>query len=177
MLAICRYHRNSNGWNDIGYQALVDKYGVLYEGRAGGLDKPVLGAHAQGFNAAEHRHREHRRQHLAVGLSGRGARLAGRLPALEAHAARRAADRARPRSRARAGPSSRYPAGRRVRVPRVLGHRDTNSTACPGSALYAQLDDLRARVATGEPLPGVPTFLTSAALSASPHDLRGERRW
>jgi hypothetical protein len=63
------------------------------------------------------------------------------------------------------GESSRYAAGHRVRVPRVLGHRDTNSTACPGSALYAQLPDLRARVATGAPLPGFPT-LTTAALSA-----------
>ena len=47
---IQRYHVLSNGWNDIGYNYLVDKYGRIFEGRGGGLIQNVIGAHAQGFN-------------------------------------------------------------------------------------------------------------------------------
>lgn len=41
--AIYAYHSQSQGWGDVGYNALVDKYGTIFEGRAGGLDKNVTG--------------------------------------------------------------------------------------------------------------------------------------
>ncbi|OYN89973.1 hypothetical protein CGZ92_01640 [Parenemella sanctibonifatiensis] len=49
---IYAYHVRDRGWCDIGYNFLVDKYGKIYEGRHGGIDKPIVGAHAGGWNTA-----------------------------------------------------------------------------------------------------------------------------
>jgi uncharacterized protein (TIGR03437 family) len=47
--AIWVLHVQGNGWNDIGYNYLIDPDGLLYEGRAGG--DGVLGAHFSGVNS------------------------------------------------------------------------------------------------------------------------------
>ncbi|MEO7270356.1 MAG: peptidoglycan recognition protein [Knoellia sp.] len=48
---IYAYHVKSLGWNDIGYNFLVDKWGRMWEGRAGGMDRAVIGAHTLGYNS------------------------------------------------------------------------------------------------------------------------------
>ena len=155
VLAICRYHRNSNGWNDIGYNALVDKYGTTYEGRAGGLDKAVIGAHAQGFNA-QTAGVANIGDYTSVGASD--AALAATATFIRWKLTVHGQPLSGPVTLTSAGGSaSRYPAGAEVTVDRVLGHRDTGKTACPGNTLYEQLDDVRALVVSGTP------FATSAA--------------
>ena len=94
--AIMLYHVQGNGWNDIGYNFLVDKYGQVFEGRYGGITRPVIGAHAMGFNAGSVGVSAARHVRLDAGLAcGESrARLAARLaprsrsrrPALPGHA-------------------------------------------------------------------------------------------
>ncbi|HEV3376977.1 MAG TPA: N-acetylmuramoyl-L-alanine amidase [Thermoleophilaceae bacterium] len=162
VLAICRYHRNSNGWDDIGYNALVDKYGVLYEGRAGGLDQPVIGAQAQGFNS-ETAGIASIGDHTSVGATPQT------LDALARYIRWKLQVHLQPLSgpvtlRSSGGPASRYAAGAQVTVERVLGHRDTGRTACPGQLLYGQLAQLRAMVGSGvaTTVPSTATRLSGA---------------
>jgi hypothetical protein len=149
ILSICRYHRNSNGWNDIGYNFLVDKFGTLWEGRAGGTDQAVIGAQAQGYNshttgiADIGTHQD--LPETTVALDAMARLIRWKLPL---HGA---PTQGSVTLTSGGGSLNRYKAGTPVTMDRISGHRDGDNTACPGDSLYAQLPDLRARVGNVQP--------------------------
>ena len=142
------YHVSGNGWNDIGYNFLVDKFGQIFEGRNGGIDRAVIGAHAVGFNAGS--------VGIAViGSYGKAGISKAAQDAISALVAWRL-DLAHvdPLSTLTwaSGGNGRFPKGIPVFLRTVSGHRDTGFTDCPGDALYRGLDALAARTAaTGLP--------------------------
>jgi hypothetical protein len=160
VLAICRYHRDTNKWNDIGYNFLVDRYGQVFEGRAGGMDQPVIGAQAQGYNS------------VSTGVANIGTfDVDGQTePALDAMSKliawklriHGAPVEGEVTVTSNGGDSNRYPSGRQVVLHRVAGHRDGDQTDCPGSALYAQLPALRSRAAARQREMGGPLPLTNS---------------
>ena len=142
------YHVLANGWNDIGYNFLVDRFGTVYEGRAGGIDRNVVGAHAAGFNFG------------TVGVA-----LIGSFNSSTPTAAQQKAlvdllawrldvahlDPASWVAYTSAG-NYKYRAGHVVTLRAISGHRDTGPTECPGSRAYALLPSIISRVAaTGLP--------------------------
>ena len=52
MRGIYLYHVRGNGWDDVGYNFLVDRFGQVFEGRYGGVERNVIGAHSQGSTRA-----------------------------------------------------------------------------------------------------------------------------
>jgi hypothetical protein len=152
------YHVKGNGWWDIGYNFLVDKYGQIFEGRYGGVDRPVIGAHAQGFNDGS----------VGVSVLGDYSRTsisAAAKAALEALLAWRLdVAHVDPLSTLtwRSGGNPRFPAGLPVPLRAISGHRDTGFTDCPGNALYAQLPQIAKEVAA---LGGPKIYAPAATLS------------
>ncbi len=145
---IQRYHVLGNGWDDIGYNFLVDKYGQIFEGRYGGVDRNVVGAHAQGFNTGS--------SGIAlIGTSeGSAPSAAARSALARLIAWRLDVAHVDPLSRFnwRSTGNPRYPAGRNLTLRTISGHRDTGYTTCPGSRLYGELPALARTVSqTGLP--------------------------
>jgi len=146
--AIYLYHVQGNGWNDIGYNFLVDKYGQIFEGRYGGMTRAVIGAHAMGFNVGS----------VGVAVIGNYGSAtvtpAARAALVSLLAWRLDLAHVDPVSRVvrvSAG-NLRYLPGTAVTLNAISGHRDTYPTSCPGTSLYAQLPAIRRTVGrTGLP--------------------------
>ncbi|HTC61020.1 MAG TPA: N-acetylmuramoyl-L-alanine amidase [Solirubrobacteraceae bacterium] len=164
--AIYVFHRYVNGWNDIGYNFVVDLYGRVFEARAGGIDEPVVGAQAGGYNL------------FSTGIAVLGtfssvpiskvARntleklLAWKLSLHGVPAQGRVTVKVNP-----AGASySRFPANARVSLPCIAGHRDGDATECPGNVLYGELPAIRTGVRKLAPNPTRATIvLTTPAVA------------
>ncbi|WP_079197279.1 peptidoglycan recognition protein [Streptomyces sp. CB03911] len=165
--AIYREHRENQGWDDIGYNFLVDRFGTVYEGRLGSTEEPVVGAHTMGFN------RE------TVGIAAIGTYTAGievPAPVLDAMARIAAWKLGRygidPRGRSELtseSSGSRFPSGTSHGFDAVSGHRDAFCTLCPGDALYLALPRITERAA--EILRGGPSGRPGAA-TAPPRPFR-----
>jgi hypothetical protein len=163
--AIYAFHRFVNGWNDIGYNFVIDLYGRIFEARAGGIDEPVVGAHAGGYNLVSSgvavlgtftgvsispAARSALEELLAWKLSLHGVSSQGRVVV-----------KVNP-----AGASySKYPADARVGLPRIAGHRDADTTDCPGDVLYGELPAIRAGVRRLAPNPTRATLALAAPLA------------
>jgi len=167
VFGICRYHRDVKGWHDIGYNFLVDRYGQVFEGRAGGADLPVVGAQAQGYNR------------LSTGIASLGTfdRLRQTNAGLDALATLIAWKltlhgvpiQGTVRVLSGGGATNRYPYGTEVTLARVCGHRDACSTDCPGGALYSQVPEIRRRAAAlAGPLAPPPQLSLGAGAAVVP---------
>ncbi|HVM02362.1 MAG TPA: peptidoglycan recognition family protein, partial [Acidimicrobiales bacterium] len=149
--AMYAYHTRVRGWDDIGYNFLVDARGRVYEGRYARAYEPgeaptgededrrgVIGAHAEGANTGS----------AGVALLGDFTAAApppAAVAALEAWLAWKAA-------RHRIDPlgSSAFTApgaGAPRLFANIAGHRDVRATQCPGDRLYDKLPSIRLRAA------------------------------
>src|SRR6478609_3788961 len=127
--SIYAYHTKSRGWSDIGYNFLVDRFGRIWEGRYGGIDRPVVGAHTLNYN-------DYAFAMSAIGnydvaqpsnamIEAYGALFAWKLSLHGVDAS-----------------STGQQVGSKV-FQAINGHRDAASTACPGRYLYARIPDIR----------------------------------
>ena len=142
--SVYAFHTQSRGWSDIGYNFLVDKYGRIFEGRYGGVARPVIGAHTGGFNTDT----------FGASLLGNYSSTApssAQLGALaKLFAWKLGLHYVNPHGRttmtSRGG--SKYPEGQKVTLNNVSGHRDAGLTACPGNQTYNRLPTIRGAVKT-----------------------------
>ncbi|GAA3339241.1 hypothetical protein GCM10020358_22320 [Amorphoplanes nipponensis] len=169
--SIQAYHVKSKHWDDIGYNFLVDKCGTLFEGRAGGITRPVLGAHTLGFNG--------RSSAIAVlgnyATGGVPARVRKVIAQVAAYKIGAYGNRPTGRVAMTSSGSDRFARGSTAVLDRIAGHRDTGRTECPGDALYGQLGAIR-RSAGAAPAGLALTKVNGAARVGDTYYTRGTIR-
>jgi hypothetical protein len=152
------YHVRGNGWNDIGYNFLVDRFGTVYEGRGGGTEKNVIGAHSEGFNTGT----------FGVALIGNYAHAtppkAQRDALVTLLAWRLDVAHVDPLSTVvyTSGGNAKFKSGRNVTLRAISGHRDTGPSECPGNGTYVLLPGIAKRVS----LTGLPKLYTPTVSGA-----------
>ena len=160
LFAMYQFHRFVRGWNDIGYNFVIDLFGRIWEARKGGIDQAVVGAQAGGYNlestgvsvlgtftdvVPSHAAIDALEQLLAWKLSLHGLPTLGNVT-VEVDPADAFFTPFRP--------------GAHVSLPRVAGHRQGDTTDCPGNAFFARLPSIRPVV---HQLAGTPASLKLTA--------------
>jgi hypothetical protein len=118
MRGIWAYHVQSLGYCDVAYNFFIDNYGVAYEGRLGGIDQAVLGAHSLNWNTGT----------TGIAIVGTFSDV---LPSDAALTTLQDVIRWKFKIHG-VDPFA-------VDNAHILGHRDTYATECPGQALYDYL--------------------------------------
>jgi hypothetical protein len=127
------FHQNTNGWCDIAYNFIVDRFGRIWEARMGGIDRGVIGGHAAGHNTG------------SVGIALLGDHQAASVPA---GAVAAVADLVGWKSAVHfINPQGQTTVDGHA-SPTVLGHRNVVSTTCPGDLAYSRLGQIRADAAS-----------------------------
>jgi uncharacterized protein with LGFP repeats len=126
---IYAYHTQSRGWRDIGYNYLVDRFGRIWEGRWGGVDKAVVGAHTLGYNE------------VSFAMSAIGNYDIANPPQAVLTAYARLFAWKLSLYNIRADGSHVWVKNRWLHA--INGHRDVGQTACPGRYLYAKIPYIR----------------------------------
>ena len=129
MRAMYQYHTKTLGWADIGYNVVIDRFGTVYEGRKGGFENGVIGAHARGFNTGS----------FGVSVMGNFYEEQASPEAIrsltDVIALKSAIHGIDP-----GATTTRMGDG--TRRPTIVGHRDVGQTACPG-LIYELLPQIR----------------------------------
>ncbi len=126
--------RGARDWFDIAYNFLVDRFGRIWEGRAGSLEEPVIGSASygnQGFDQKVCWIGDH--SSVKPTLRARAS-----MVSIMAWLADRYDIDTRPGTLVTftSRGSNRWPEGARVTTRTIEGHRRMSVTSCPGDAAY-----------------------------------------